>query len=94
VERKRDRPTYDYPIEAINPARSVGQPAGVYWLDGRVIIAAFDSPDEQRLLDAGAVLAAMLRFDSDPRERAHRGRAVERVDAARAARDLPEPAVN
>ncbi|CAN5764378.1 hypothetical protein BH23GEM10_BH23GEM10_04260 [soil metagenome] len=74
------------PIDDINWTAGVGQPAGMYWLDGRTAIAAHDSPAEARLVDAGAVLVATLRFDPDPVERVHRSGSVRRVSAPAAAR--------
>lgn len=65
----------------------------MYWLDGRTVMAAHDSPAEARLLGAGAALIATLRFDPDPLERVHRTGAVSRMTAARAAK-LLEPGLN
>lgn len=93
LERDYEKPKYEQPVDDINWTAGVGQPAGMYWLDGRVVMAAHGSPAEARLLDTGAALVATLRFDADPLERVHRTGHVTRVAAARAAR-LLEPALN
>lgn len=56
-----------------------GAPAGIFWLDGRSVIAAHASRGEQRLLDCGAILVATILFGRDPLESTVAGRTVERV---------------
>jgi hypothetical protein len=74
---------FEYEHHEINWTAGVGRPAGVYWLDGRSVIVAHESPGEERLLSEGAVLVATLRFDRDPLDASHAGRTVERVAARR-----------
>lgn len=92
--RKYEAPEYEHPIDDINWTVGVGQPAGVYWLDGRSVIAAHDSPAEDVLIGRGAILIATLRFDRDPLESLHPGRPVEPLAAGRAAHALLLSAVN
>jgi hypothetical protein len=80
-----EAPKYEHPVDEINWTAGVGRPAGVYWLDGRSLIAAHESQAEERLLERGAVLVATLRFDADPLDARRRGRLVERLHAASAA---------
>jgi hypothetical protein len=89
---KRDAVEYEH--HEINWTAGVGQPAGVYWLGGRSIIVAHESPGDARLLAAGAVLIATLRFDADPLETVHRSGTVERIDARRASAAFLLSAVN
>lgn len=93
-ERDYEAPKYEHPVDEVNWTAGVGRPAGVYWLDGRTVIAACDSAAEGRLMNAGAVQVALLRFDPDPAERVHRGRTIERMRAARLARTMPASARN
>lgn len=90
--RKRDGTEYEH--HEINWTDGVGRPAGVYWLHGRSVIVAHDSPGEERLLADGAVLVATLRFDADPLETVHRHGTVERVAAHRVGRDFLVSGVN
>jgi hypothetical protein len=89
---KRDE--FEYEHHEINWTQGVGRPAGVYWLEGRSVIVAHDSPGEDRLLAEGAILIATLRFDADPLESVHRGRSVERISARAATRDFLVSGVN
>jgi hypothetical protein len=82
------RDTIEFEQHEISWTTGVGRPAGIYWLAGRPLIAAHDSPGEARLLAAGAVLVATLRFDPDPLDSVQHGRTVERVSARSAARDF------
>jgi hypothetical protein len=92
--KKYEASKYEYPIDDINWTAGVGRPAGVYWLDGRSIIAAHDSEAESVLIQRGAILIATLRFDRDPLESLHHGRTVERMSAHAAAAALLLSAVN
>jgi hypothetical protein len=78
----------EYQHHEINWTQGVGRPAGVYWLAGRSVIVAHESPGEARLVAEGAVLVATLRFDADPLETTQRGRPLERLDARAASRDF------
>lgn len=86
LEREYEKPLYELPVDDINWTAGVGRPAGMYWLDGRTVMAAHDSPAEARLVGAGAVLVATLRFEPDPVERVHSRGSVRRVSADAAAR--------
>jgi hypothetical protein len=79
--KKYEAPKYEHPIDDINWTAAVGRPAGVYWLNGRSVIAAHDSAAELALLGRGAIPIATLRFDRDPLESVHYGRTVELVTA-------------
>ncbi|HSJ24236.1 MAG TPA: hypothetical protein VK929_06195 [Longimicrobiales bacterium] len=85
---------FEYEHHEINWTAGVGQPAGVYWLHGRSIIVAHESPGEERLLAAGAVLVATLRFDGDPLDASHRHRPVERVSARRISAEFLVSGIN
>jgi hypothetical protein len=63
-------------------AHGVGHPAGIYWLNGRSVIAAHSSRAEQVLIDHGAILVATLLFEPDPLEGRHEGHCVERLGRA------------
>jgi hypothetical protein len=92
--KKYEAAKYEHPVDDINWTAGVGCPAGVYWLDGRSVIAAHESEAESALLERGAILVATLRFDRDPLESLHHGRTVERVSARAAASALLLSAVN
>jgi hypothetical protein len=81
--RDKEKPKYEYPVFGINWTAGVGRPAGIYWLDGKSLIAAHGSPAEEYLVELGAVLVATLCFDGDPLERSHYGRRVERLAPCR-----------
>ena len=86
-ERRKARgPGYEQFEDDINWTAGVGKPAGVYWMNGRTVIAGHDTAAEEHLLLAGAVLVATLLFERDPREGFVRGHAVER----RAARHITD----
>jgi hypothetical protein len=80
--REYEAPKYEHPVDDINWTAGVGQPAGVYWLDGQSLLAAHESAAEQYLLERGAILVATLRFDQDPLETVHRSGRVDRISAA------------
>lgn len=80
-KRKARGPGYEQYEDDINWTAGVGRPAGVYWMDGRTVIATHDTAAEERLLQQGAILVATLRFDRDPLETVQRGRRVERCSA-------------
>ncbi len=80
-DKRYEKPKYEYPIHGINWTSGLGQPAGIYWLEGESVIAAHGSQAEDYLLEMGAILVATLRFDGDPFERSHAGRRVQRVPA-------------
>ncbi len=81
ADKRDQKAAYDYPIFGINWTGGIGQPAGIYWLDGHTILAAHGSVAEDHLLDQGAILVATLRFDACIFERSHAGRVVDRVSA-------------
>ena len=87
-DRRYEKPKYEYPIRGLNWTAGVGQPAGIYWLNGESVIAGHSSDAEAYLLTEGAVLVATLRFDADPLEKTHRGRTVERVRPRRLVQPL------
>jgi hypothetical protein len=88
---KRDRrtpgdPGFEQYQDDINWTAGAGQPAGIFWLAGRCVMAAHGTAAEDRLLDQGAIPVATLRFDPDPIETVHRTGRVERVHTAVACR--------
>lgn len=89
---KRDRskpedPGFEQYQDDINWTAGVGQPAGIFWLGGRCVMAAHESAAEERLLGLGAVLVGTLRFGADPVETVHRRGTVERMSAEHAQRE-------
>lgn len=80
-DREKLKAKYSYPVRGLNWTAGVGQPAGMYWLEGRTVIAGHGTAAEAYLLAQGAVLAATLRFDPDPAERRFNGRIIDRVRA-------------
>lgn len=76
-ERGCNAPGYEHPVHDLRWTTGLGRPAGVYWLQGRSLIAAHESPAEAWLVAQGAVLVATLRFDADPLETRHDGRALD-----------------
>lgn len=79
--RGYEPPDYEYPVEGVAWTAGVGRPAGIYWLDDRCIIAGHGSPAESWLLERRALLIATLRFEAEPYERHHPGRAVRAAPA-------------
>lgn len=94
MEREYEGPGFEHPVDDINWTAGIGQPAGIYWVEGRTQIAAYHSPAEAALLRRGAVLVATLLFGPDPLERGHVGRAVRRVDPAQLSHELGGPGEN
>jgi hypothetical protein len=80
ADKEYEKPEYEYPIHGLNWTAGIGQPAGIYWLNGACVIAAHHSAAEQYLLQIGAILVATLRFDADPLERSHAGRPIQKVE--------------
>lgn len=90
MKRGRSKPAdpgFEQYQDDINWTAGVGQPAGIFWLGGRCVMAAHDSAAEERLLDLGAVLVGTLRFDADPLETVHRRGMVERFSLERVRRE-------
>jgi hypothetical protein len=52
--KKYEAPKYEHPIYDINWTAGAGQPAGMYWLDGRILMAAHDSPPRTRCCSRAA----------------------------------------
>jgi hypothetical protein len=90
--KKRDG--FEYEHHEINWTAGVGQPAGVYWLEGRSVVAGHGSAGEAKLLAAGAVLIATLLFERDPLECGVRGRSVAACPAPRIAGEFFTSGVN
>lgn len=85
--RRPEDPGFEHFQDDINWTAGVGQPAGMFWLGGRCVMAAHESAAEDRLLELGAVLVGTVRFDADPLETVHRTGRVERISARRAHRE-------
>ena len=76
-------PKYLFPIPGTAWSQGVGQPAGVFYLDGRCHFATHDSPAAERLLEQGALLIGRVRFDAEPSEGRRLGLALETIRPAR-----------
>jgi hypothetical protein len=85
------KPKIEQLLDEINWTSGVGEPAGVYWLEGRSRIAAHDSAAEARLLEQGAILVATLLFERDPREGTRPGSRVERIPSTSLHPMFPTP---
>lgn len=73
------KPGHYLPARDIDWTAGAGQPAGVFWLDGRCVMAAHGTAAEAHLLEAGAIAVATLRFDRDFLEGRRPGARIERV---------------
>jgi hypothetical protein len=80
IAKDQETPLFGYDWSA-----GIGQPAGLFWLEGRCIVAGLDTRAEAYLITRGAVPVGRLHFGRDPAEgtvpRAH----VAPVAAARLA---------
>jgi hypothetical protein len=92
--KEYEAPKYEHPVDDVNWTAGLGQPAGVYWLAGRSLIAAHDTVAEQRLLEQGAILIATLRFDAAGLETVRRTGRVERLGARAAGEAFLTSGVN
>jgi len=52
------------PIFGFHWSAGAGQPAGMFWFDGRVVLAGLGTRAEAWLLDRGAIEVGTLRFDA------------------------------
>ena len=93
-QRKARGPGYEQFEDDINWTAGAGRPAGMFWLDGRVVMAAHHTAAEERLLLQGAVLVATLRFDRDPLDGRQRGGEVERRSASQITRAFLRSGIN
>jgi hypothetical protein len=59
----------DSPLFGFHWCAGIGEPAGLFWLDGRCIIAGLGTRAEDWLLGLGAIPVGTLRFDADPADR-------------------------
>jgi hypothetical protein len=92
--KKYEAPKYEHPIYDINWTAGAGQPAGMYWVEGRILMAAHGSAAEDALLRLGGILVASLIYSPDPIESVHRHGVVHPLDAAQAAETLLNTGVN
>jgi hypothetical protein len=74
-----EKPKYEFPIDWRDWCTGAGQPAGIWWLDGRTFFAGFGSLAEARLAEAGAFHLATLQFQSDALESRHPGATVDPI---------------
>jgi hypothetical protein len=74
-----EKPKYEFPFDWQDWCTGAGQPAGIWWLDGRTFFAGFGSLAEARLAEAGAFQVATLQFESDVLESSPPGRTVDPV---------------
>jgi len=74
-----EKPKYEFPIDWQDWCTGAGQPAGIWWLDGRTFFAGFGSLAETRLAEAGAFHVATLQFERDMLESRQSGRTVDLV---------------
>jgi hypothetical protein len=70
------RHPYEFPFLDIAWSRGGDRAAGIFLLEGRCHIAAYDSSAARSLVERGALHVAGVRFDADPHERSHRNRRV------------------
>jgi hypothetical protein len=81
-ERRRvryEKPKYEFPIDWQDWCTGAGQPASIWWLDGRTFFAGFGSLAEASLAEAGAFHVATLQFHSDVMDSRQRARTVDPV---------------
>ena len=78
-------PKYVVPAPDVARAPAIEDGAGIYLLGGRWHFAVPAGPEAHALVAAGALRIGTLRFDPDPTERRHEGRAVGESPADRAA---------
>lgn len=73
------KPDHHLPAHDINWTEGAGQPTGIFWLDGRCVMATHGTAAEAHLLEAGAIAVATLRFGPDFIEGTRPGARVERT---------------
>jgi hypothetical protein len=83
---KFQRPKYEFPVEGIRRTAGVGQPAGLFLLDGDLHVVARWSAAEADLLERGAIHFANLRFDHEAVGESRAWPPVRPLGAASAAR--------
>ena len=76
---KREKPKSELIVRQIAWSRGSDQPAGIFWLEGRCVMAGHGTAAESGFLEAGAIPVATLAFEPDPREGRRPGAVVERV---------------
>jgi len=76
-----EKAKYEFPIDWQDWCIGAGQPAGIWWLNGRTFFAGFGSLAESRLAAAGAFHVATLHFEPDVLESTQSGRIVDLVSA-------------
>lgn len=91
-QMRYEKPKYEFPIDWQDWCTGAGQPAGIWWLDGRTFFAGFGSLAEARLAAAGAFHVATLQFESDVIDSRQRSRTIDPV-GPRAFLRLLAPAV-
>jgi len=74
-----EKPKYEFPIDWLDWCTGAGQPAGIWWLDGRTYFAGFGSRAEAKLSELGAFHVATLQFHPDQLEARHAGASVTAV---------------
>jgi hypothetical protein len=87
-----EKPRYEFPIDWQDWCTGAGQPAGIWWLDGRTHFAGFGSMAEARLAAAGAFHVATLQFEGDVIDSRQRGRTIDSVELLSMLRLLELPA--
>lgn len=83
---------YEYRTEEIRRSRLIGQPSGVWLLDGRWHLAAYHTAAAEWLREAGALHVATVRFDREAETA--RPAALTQLSVAAAARRFGAPAGN
>jgi hypothetical protein len=73
------RHPYEFPFLDIAWSRGGDRAAGIFLLEGRCHIAAYESSAARSLVERGALHVAGVRFDADPYERSHGNRRVRAV---------------
>jgi hypothetical protein len=80
IAKDQETPLFGYDWSA-----GIGQPAGLFWLEGRCIVAGLGTRAEAYLTTRGAVPVGRLHFGRDPLEGRVPGARVTPVVASRVA---------
>src|SRR5690348_1065575 len=86
------RHPYEFPFLDITWSRGGDRAAGIFLLEGRCHIAAYDSSAARALVERGALHVAGVRFDADPHERSHPDRRIRAVAPGALLRRMEEAA--
>jgi hypothetical protein len=91
---KTDQPDWRIVLPEIARAPHVQAGAGIYLHQGSTHLVGHHSAAEEALLDAGALLVAVVRFDQSAADAGRRTGQLNRVDARSVTRYPPVPSRN